>query len=246
MDDAKIEKGIALGADISVLRSRIPNSLLIDLAHRYPDRIIAFACVEPILNGMFDRNAPKTFQKLVVDEGLSGLGELFPSHNRYSPADERIFPLYEKVQELGVPVVLHQCASPTSDAPLRFSSPLLVDEVAMAFPDMKIVITGLGYPWSEETFVIMRKHPNVYSDMGALCSRPINLAWNLARAREYCVLNKILFGSDFPGVCRPMKNYVNLIEVEINTVSKRCGLPSLTEEEIDGLLGDNATRMLGL
>ena len=84
----------------------------------------------------------------------------------------------------------------------RFSStaiPLLIDEVAQAFPDLKFVIAHMAHPWQRDCAVVIRKHANVYADVsGGGWVRPYQ-AWEaLVLMVEWGVTDKLLFGSDFP------------------------------------------------
>ena len=56
-------------------------------------------------------------------------------------------------------------------APIRYAHPLLMDEVAMRYPDLKIIMAHLGHPWTVDTAVVVRKHPNVYADISGLFYR---------------------------------------------------------------------------
>jgi predicted TIM-barrel fold metal-dependent hydrolase len=78
------------------------------------------------------------------------------------------------------------------------ANPILMDDVALMFPDLKIIIAHMGHPWVHECAVVMRRHANVYTDLSAIARRPMILATALAAAKEYGVFNKLLLGSDFP------------------------------------------------
>ena len=79
--------------------------------------------------------------------------------------------IYELAERHGLPILFHQGASPVREAPLRFAHPLLMDEVAIRFPELRVVMAHLGHPWQRETIVTIRKHPHVYADVSALFYR---------------------------------------------------------------------------
>ena len=84
------------------------------------------------------------------------------------------------------------------EAPLRYAHPLLMDEIAIRFPELRVVMAHMGHPWWRETIVTIRKHPHVYADISATFYRPWSLYEGMRLATEWNVFEKILFGSDFP------------------------------------------------
>jgi predicted TIM-barrel fold metal-dependent hydrolase len=90
----------------------------------------------------------------------------------------------------------------------------------------------------------MRKCDNLYTDLTALFLRPIELAWHLVLAKEYGLINKVMWGTDYP-LFNP-KNYVRWIQNDLNELAKGCGWPTFTELEINQILGDNAVEFLSL
>ncbi len=82
-------------------------------------------------------------------------------------------------------------------AQLEFASPVLLDEIARKFPDLKIIISHLGHPWTEQTLTLLGKNKNVYADVVGLINRPWHAYRSLALAHEFRVMDKLLFGSGF-------------------------------------------------
>ena len=91
---------------------------------------------------------------------------------------------------------------------------------------------------------LMDKRVNVWTDVAHLCVRRFMLAWYLVMAKEYQVINRVMFGTD--STCRPPINYVNWFKFRLNEICERAGWPTFTKEEIDGILGENAVRFLKL
>ena len=81
---------------------------------------------------------------------------------------------------------------------MEFARPYLIDEVAREFGDLKIVISQLGYPWTDETLVLLGKHSNVYADLSGLLQHPWHAYNTLLSAYQDGVIDKVLFGSNFP------------------------------------------------
>ncbi len=126
---------------------------------------------------------------------------------------------------------------------MEYARPHLLDEVARAFPNLKIVVSQLGYPWVDEMLVLLGKHHNVYSDVAALLRRPWITYDALVRANQFQVIDKLLFGSDFPfttaGEC---------IETlyTINQVTMGTNMPTIPRESLRGIVERDALSLLGV
>ena len=136
-----------------------PNDRTAEWVRRDPDRIIGFAAIDPMEDDHLEE-----LERGVEDLGLRGV-KLYPVLGRYSPADPLVFPLYAEAQRRDLPVLLHVGTHPQPNALLKHSLPLLIDEVAQVFPDLRIVIAHMAHPWQRECAVVLRKHPNVYADV---------------------------------------------------------------------------------
>lgn len=98
----------------------------------------------------------------------------------------------------GLPILFHQGTSPVY-SPRPPVVPLLMDEIAIRLPQPgKIIMAHLGHPWQVDTRVVIRKHPNVYADVSANFYRPYSFWEQMIKASEWNVLDKLLFGTDFP------------------------------------------------
>lgn len=82
------------------------------------------------------------------------------------PTDEKCYPLYAKCNELDVPVCF-QTGHSAEPLPSEPGHPMYADEVAMDFPDLTIVLTHAGWPWTDEWCSMLWRHPNVYGNIGA-------------------------------------------------------------------------------
>ena len=98
----------------------------------------------------------------------------------------------------GLPIMFHQGTTFPRKAPLKYANPVLLEEIALRFPDLKMIIAHLGHPWEAETIVLIRKQPNVFSDISGLFYRPWQFYNSLRLAVEYGVVDKLLFGTDYP------------------------------------------------
>ena len=141
--------------------------------------------------------------------------------------------------------------------PLKYARIWLLEDVAIDFPELRFNVEHMGYPWSEELFALMTNHPNVYTDIAMFIypdlgeGRHLLLARNLGMAREYGVLNRVFYGSDYVG--ENIDEYINLLRREIayikeglNSDMARLGWPPLTQQEMEGILSGNVSKLLKL
>ncbi len=198
MDRLGVEKCVLLPVRIPEVRSEgvswsgFSNQVVAELVDKYPDRFVGFAFADPLRTGI--RDAVKEFERSVVDMGLRGL-KVVP--RRGLPLNSpKLYPLYAKAEELGVPVLVHAGQLYEPQISLKLTHPLAVDEVAGDFPDLKIVIAHFGSPWIMETLAIVRRHKNVYADTSALRPQLLKMIpWEIV---EDVMADKVLFGSDYP------------------------------------------------
>lgn len=190
------------------------------------EQLIPFASVNPAI----DPNSPKTLAKLVEDLGMKGL-KLLPPYQHFFPNDTKFHALYEKAQELNVPVVFHTGSSVFKNARLKFGNPLHLDDIAVDFPDLTIVQAHGGRAfWYDISFFLAKRHKNVYIDISGL--PPKNLLRYFPELEK--IGDKVIFGSDWPGVPS--------IKANVDTIQK---LPLKTETKRK-ILGENALKLLKL
>lgn len=159
---------------------------------QHPHHLVGFMCLDPTQPGwrdeMFDGHK---------NLGLKGI-KLLPMYAGFLPTDPELDDMWKYASQNGLPVLLHTGTTFISKAPLACTLPRLIDEVAIRFPDVKIVMAHLGHPWEGECIATIRKHDNVFADCSALHYRPFQLYHSLMLLQEYGVWHKLLFGSDYP------------------------------------------------
>jgi hypothetical protein len=130
----------------------------------------------------------------VREHGFKGL-HIHPHGYRVPPSHAHYFPYYAKAQELGVPVVVSM--GTTLDLmPIEVARPVYLDEVALYFPDLAIVCTHTGWPWTEEAIAIARRHANVF--LGTSAHAPKYWKPELVRFIDSFGQDKVMFGTDYP------------------------------------------------
>jgi hypothetical protein len=234
---AQVDRAIVFGFHARHLGLVVPNDLVARYVCRHPNKLAGFACLDPNEPDCRDE-MHRSFEEL----RLRGL-KLAPIYQNYHPMDERMQPVYAYCEQHRLPVLVHMGTTFARRAPLKYALPLAIEDVALAYPELRIVIAHLGHPWIEETLVVIRKHPHVYADLSALYYRPWQFYNALVLAVEYKVAHKVLFGSDFP-FTTPTESIEGLKNV--NQVTAGSGLPRVPKEVICEILERDTFALLGL
>jgi uncharacterized protein len=142
----------------------------------------------------------------VVDEAL-GLGlRLFKLHcavGEFSLDDERLDPFWVRVSDRGLPVVVHLGHSPAG--PTEAEELAILDRVATAWPEARIVLAHLAAPAVHEALALLRTHRSLHADLTPVVFHPVPLL----RGDLDGVAGKILFGSDLPSLGLSFPEVVN-------------------------------------
>ena len=153
MDEAGIETGVV---------GRVANRELATIVRTYPGRFIGLASISPF-DGM---RGVREFEHVVRDHGLGGL-RIAALFNMVPASDRRFYPLYAKCVELDVPVRIYTSMNYANDRPYDLGHPRHLDQVAMDFPELRIVAGLSGWPWIADMVGLLRRHPNLYCDTAA-------------------------------------------------------------------------------
>ena len=231
-----VDKVIVFGMRANHSGIMTPNQYIADYQDAHPDKVIGFAAVDPTCDNVRD-----TLEE-GVKLGLRGV-KLGPIYQNIHPTDSRMMPVYEFCEAHSLPIMIHQGTTFPTKAPLKYSLPILLEDVALAFPDLKLVIAHLSHPWMDDTIVLIRKQPNFYSDISALHYRPWQFYNGLMSAKEYGVWDKLLFGTDFPFTTSEAS--IDALR-NINRIVEGTGMPRFEEEEIEHLIHSPTLKLLGL
>jgi predicted TIM-barrel fold metal-dependent hydrolase len=202
-----------------------------------PTRRLGFLSVHPEVPGALDE-----VERASADLGLTGI-KLGPNYQVFDPLGDAALRLYQHAEKHGLPVLFHQGASPVREAPLRYAHPLVMDEIAIRFPELRVVMAHMGHPWQRETIVTIRKHPHVFADVSALFYRPWSFYEGLRLATEWGALDKLLFGSDFP-IATPAETAAGLRSV--NEPTAGTSLPAVPLDAIEAIIDRDPLPLLGL
>jgi uncharacterized protein len=232
-----VDKSIVLGFKSKYLRAEIPNAYVAESVNRFPQKLIGFAGIDPNEASALDELHAAREHLLLRGITLS------PANQDFHPCDSRAMRVYAAAESLRMPVLVHPVGQFTVQSKLEFARPYLFDEVARAFPALRIIIAQLGRPWVDETICLLGKHPNVYADVSGLLSQPWQAYNALVFAHQSQVIDKLLFGSDFP-----YTSVTDCIEelYSLNQLAQGTNLPLVPREALRGIVERDALGLLGL
>jgi predicted TIM-barrel fold metal-dependent hydrolase len=246
---ARVEGGVDVAIVFGIANAAgTPGSGLPDVGVDINDATAAFVRADPIhrigfLSVLPSRpDALEVVERAVGDLGLRGL-KLAPNYQEFEPMGEAACRLYAYAEAHGLPIVFHQGTSPVRTSPLRLTHPLVMDEIAIRFPELRVVMAHLGHPWQADTIAVIRKHPNVYADVSAGFYRPWSFYNALRLATEWGVLQKLLFGTDYP-VATAAETIAGLRAV--NDLTAGTQLPHVPLDAIEAIITRDALALLGL
>jgi uncharacterized protein len=210
----------------------VPNEDVINAAARHPDVLIPFASVDP--------HRPDAQERVhrLLDEGRVRGFKFHPTLQDFSPNDGLAYPLLELIAERGLPTIFHSGQTGIGAGlpgggglRLKHSNPMLLDDVAVDFPGLPIVIAHPSFPWQDEALAVATHKSNVYIDLSGWA--PKYFPDQLVRYINTLLKHKVLFGSDYP-VFSPDRWLAEFAELPI-------------KDEVRPLvLKDNAARLLAL
>ncbi|OHV80180.1 amidohydrolase family protein [Rhizobium sp. LCM 4573] len=179
---------------------RYENEEVARIAAENSDIMIPFASIDPAKGRVGAREA----RRLMREFGVKGF-KFHPTMQGFYPNDRMAYPLYEAIAEEGAISLFHTGQTGVGAGlrggmgmRLKFSNPLHLDDVAVDFPDMPIILAHPSFPWQEEALSVATHKPNVYIDMSGWSPKyfpPI-----LVQYANTILRTKMLFGSDWPAI----------------------------------------------
>lgn len=225
LDENRVEYAVVMTELSPITTGMVGNDFVHEFCQASP-RLIPFASINPYLV----YNTALELERLVAEIGFKGL-KLYPTHQYFYANEPLIYPIYSKAQELKIPVMLHTGSSVFPGTRLKYGDPLYLDDVAVDFPELTIIMSHCGRPfWYDRASFLARLHKNIFLDISGL--PPQKLLTYIPEIER--LSDKIVFGSDWPAIENIEKN-IKIIE-EL----------SLSKKIIEKILGGNAARILGL
>jgi len=211
----------------------VPNEEVAEAAAAHPDVIIPFASIDPARGRAGARQA----RRLVTEHGVRGV-KFHPSLQGFFPNHRSAYALYEVIEELGVPTVFHTGQTGIgAGAPggggirLKYSNPMLIDDVAADFPGLTIILAHPSFPWQDEALAVATHKPGVHIDLSGWS--PKYFPPQLVQYANSLLQDKVMFGSDYP-LLTPDRWLADFAKLPIK--------PAVREK----ILKTNAARLLGL
>jgi len=222
-----VERAVVLAEHCPQTSGTVRTESVIAWCAQEPDFLIPFASVD-----INSDPEPAALLKAYLDAApIRGL-KLYPSYQFYYPNDPRLYPVYDVCQAARIPVLLHIGSSVIPGTRIRYCDPVCLDDVAVDFPDLIVVMAhgGRGFWYDVCAFLAMHK-PNFYIDVSGLVPASLRDHYpDLDRLAQ-----KMVFGSDWPAMPKSVAANVEVI--------RSLGLPA---DALEMLLFRNAARILAL
>ncbi len=198
MDRAGIERSLLIAVRAGDLRIKgsfeVPYAWVRDICKAHPDRFSGLAGVDTTrgMEGLRD------LERAVNDDGFVG-AHWYPHWFSMPPDAPQIYPYYAKCCELDIPIMMQVGHNLIYNRDRRLPSvakPILLDQVAIDFPDLAVIGIHIGVPWTDEMISMCWKHENVYTAGDAYAPKHWPKAF-VHYANSYG-MRKVLFGTDWP------------------------------------------------
>jgi uncharacterized protein len=213
-------------------RPQVPNDEVAALAAQNADVMIAFASVDP----MRGFSAVSEAERLIA-HGARGF-KLHPPLQQFHANDRLAYPFYEVVAAAKLPVIFHTGHSGIGTGMpggggvrLKYGNPMDIDDVAVDFPDMPIIMAHPSFPWQDEAISVCLHKPQVYIDLSGWS--PKYFSPTLIQYANTLLREKVLFGSDYP-LITPDRWLADFEKIAIR------------DEVRPLILKENAVKLLGL
>jgi len=221
-----VERAVIFGSDLETrYGKKVPNEAIAELVQQHSDFFLGFAGVDPWKGMQAVRDLDYAYHEL----GLRGVN-IGPWLYGLKPNDKRFYPIYTKAVELDIPIVLHTSSHFFRGVSMETGNPVYVDEVAIDFPELKLIASHAGWPWILQMVAVAWRHPNVYLENSAMLATYLHS--DLVRYMDTPILaDKFMFASDHP-----------LLPID-RAAAAFLELP-LKSENMEKMLWKNAERLL--
>jgi predicted TIM-barrel fold metal-dependent hydrolase len=236
-DMEPFEKVVVFGLKTKLTGTWVPDKYVADFITKAPDKLRGFASCDPTQKEYIEE-----LKFALEDLKLSGV-KMGPGYAGFDPRDPRCDVVYKYCQENGFPILFHTGTMYKQKSVLEFSRPWIYDEIGRKYPDLKIVLAHVGHPWCQECLAVIRKNPNMYTDIAALYYRPWQFYNLMMIAQEYKVIHKILFGTDYP--ITDSIEHINGVK-NVNRIIGNSGLPKVSARAIEEILERDSFSLLGI
>jgi hypothetical protein len=231
MDEAGLEKALIPAIRMMSYQRKdmvwdIQEEEVHEVVKLFPDRLVGLCGFNPLekMDGV------RKVERAVRELGFKGV--YIHTYGFGIPLDHRLYyPLYAKCVELGITVSM-QVGHSAEHMPNELGRPIHLDNVALDFPELKLIGAHTGWPWTEEMISLAWKHENVY--LGIDAHHPKYLEPTVVHFMKTRGQNKVIYGTNYPAVFH--KDSIECIRNDLE----------LSDKVIEKVLRGNATRVYGL
>lgn len=197
MEAAHIDKSLVYAS----ILGDCPNDYLLEQVKPHKEKLYAVACGT-------NEMSSAAIQQLVgwyKDKKIVAV-KFYPGYEHYYPTDYNLKSVLYALTKVKCPVIFHSgdCLNTCKGAKLKYSHPIHIDDIAVDFPDLKIIIAHMGFPWVKDTAEVCFKNTNVYTDLSGYVYGKFNaidskkFKKTVIEFLDIAPSSKLLFGSDFP------------------------------------------------
>jgi len=233
MDTAGIERSLLIAVragDIRMPESfEVPYERVHEVCSKHPERFSGLAGIDPF-RGM---SGLKDLEQAVNEYGFVG-AHLYPHWCELPPDHRKYYPYYAKCCELNIPIMMqvgHNLIYSRNRRLPSVARPILLDQVAIDFPELKLIGIHIGIPWTEEMISMCWKHENIYTAGDAYAPKYWPKSF-VHYANSYGS-HKVMFGTDWP-VIDPIRAIKEVDDLNLREESKKL------------MLRDNAIKVFNL
>ncbi len=225
------------------------NGEMAKVVEAHPDRFIYQPNISPIKH----KGLKESIWELEywVKEKGAKIFKYYPPEDTYIN-DPVLWPFYEKAQELGIVLDIHTGFSWVPPGKSKYALPILIDDVARDFPELKLVAFHMGYPYCDDLNMVAMGHPNVYLCLSLLIPWALTAPWKFAHifgeAMRWVGPDRIIWGTDYAGFGIQLKAAVEgFREFQIPAeMQQKYGYPEITSEDRKKIFGQNLATLLGI
>ncbi len=223
--------------------NQVSNEFVAGFVANDPHRLIGVGSLHPDRG---DKAIP-IIEDVIQKYGLKGI-KVYP-HAGFFPNNPIMMGAYRRLEELGGVVVMHTGIKALPHQRMVFNRPLAVDEIAVACPNLPVVICHAGYPWVEEALWVSRLNPNVWIDLTFLETLEIvtgkEIIWNVLKDVKTMIgCDRVIWGSE--GIRLGLEMYPDAgIDRMRSSIRKVLDAPFLSGAEKEKIMFSNAYRLFG-
>ena len=213
------------------------NKALSEYVNDHKTRMVGFAFINPTKDPVSNDDIGHIKEKLALKGAV-----LYCAECGFHPVHSKAMQFYESAQKMQVPVFFHNDNSNPSSV-LNYAQPFMLDEIAVSFPNLKIIVGNMGTPFVEQTLALLQKNDNVYADLTLMPNRVWQVYNTVVSAYECGVMEKLLFGSGFPA-----SNAGECIETLLgfNKLLADTNLPRVPRDNIRQIVERDTMKLLGI